>query len=138
MAPPKRKTSDYVSDGFVENDGDSDRPSKRAKAPASSSRSPYFSSTTVQADSEGNRYWEISKSRRVTISEFKGRQMVSVREYYEQGGKTLPGKKVCRGSGEQPQIQNQPHTQLGLTIEILGYIIADGSIRRARESAAGD
>ena len=34
--------------------------------------------------------------RRVTVSEFKGMQMVSVREYYEQGGEIKPGKKVCQ------------------------------------------
>ena len=37
---------------------------------------------------------QISNSRRVTISEFKGKRMVSVREYYEKDGKHLPGKKV--------------------------------------------
>jgi Transcriptional Coactivator p15 (PC4) len=37
---------------------------------------------------------QISHNRRVTISEFKGKQMVSVREYYEKDGKHLPGKKV--------------------------------------------
>lgn len=28
------------------------------------------------------------------ISEFKGQQMVSIREYYEKDGQALPGKKV--------------------------------------------
>jgi len=37
---------------------------------------------------------QISKSRRVTISDFKGKTFVNIREYYEKDGKTLPGKKV--------------------------------------------
>lgn len=32
--------------------------------------------------------------RRVTISNFRGRNMVNIREYYEKDGEELPGKKV--------------------------------------------
>lgn len=49
----------------------------------------------TRLDTDGNEYWEISKMRRVTISEFKGKRMVNIREYYEKDGKDLPGKKVC-------------------------------------------
>ncbi|XP_075484431.1 RNA polymerase II transcriptional coactivator KELP [Primulina tabacum] len=35
----------------------------------------------------------LSKSRRVTISEFRGRTLVSIREYYSKGGKELPSAK---------------------------------------------
>jgi hypothetical protein len=94
----KRKASDYAPDnGFVENDSDgSDRPTKRSKPTTSTSSA----STRLQPqiDTEGNTFWEISKMRRVTISEFKGRQMVSVREYYEQNGEVKPGKKVVKKS----------------------------------------
>lgn len=50
--------------------------------------------TTGKIDANGDRYWEISKMRRVTISSFRGRVMVNVREYYEKDGQELPGKKV--------------------------------------------
>ncbi|KGO65021.1 ssDNA-binding transcriptional regulator [Penicillium italicum] len=51
--------------------------------------------TTPEAktDSNGDRYWEISKMRRVTISSFRGKTQVNVREYYEKDGQVLPGKK---------------------------------------------
>ncbi|KAI9858249.1 MAG: hypothetical protein M1824_004419 [Vezdaea acicularis] len=40
-------------------------------------------------------YWEISASRRVVISEFKGKKMINIREYYLKNdtGEWLPGKK---------------------------------------------
>lgn len=44
-------------------------------------------------DDEGNPFWEISNTRRVGISEFKGVCMISIREYYEKNGKLLHGKK---------------------------------------------
>lgn len=50
--------------------------------------------STAKTDANGDRYWEISKMRRVTVSEFRGKTMVSVREYYEKDGQELPGKKV--------------------------------------------
>lgn len=51
---------------------------------------------TSKVDSNGDRYWEISKMRRVTVSSFRGKTLVNVREYYEKDGQELPGKKVRR------------------------------------------
>lgn len=91
---PSKRRSDYASDdGFVAADSDaSDRPSKKAKTEGA------LATAGALVDSEGNQYWEISKTRRVTVSEFKGRTMVAVREYYEKDGKALPGKKVNTSS----------------------------------------
>jgi Transcriptional Coactivator p15 (PC4) len=102
MVPPrtqKRKSGpqNYASDdGFVAEDNDtSDRPTKRFKVSATGAKSSHFADAgEAQIDSGGNQYWEISKMRRVTISEFKGKNMVNIREYYEKDGKDLPGKKV--------------------------------------------
>lgn len=57
-----------------------------------------------KTDSNGDPYWEISRQRRVTISTFKGRVLVNVREYYEKDGQELPGKKVIL-SIEPPSLQ---------------------------------
>jgi Transcriptional Coactivator p15 (PC4). len=48
----------------------------------------------AKTDPNGDRYWEISRMRRVTISSFRGKTQVNVREYYEKDGQVLPGKKV--------------------------------------------
>ena len=37
---------------------------------------------------------QLTSKRRVGISEFKGKYMVNIREYYEKDGEVLPGKKV--------------------------------------------
>lgn len=49
-------------------------------------------STEAQKDDNGDPYWQLSNKRRLQVSEFKGITMVSIREYYEKDGKSLPGK----------------------------------------------
>ncbi|EFX03035.1 RNA polymerase 2 transcriptional [Grosmannia clavigera kw1407] len=44
-------------------------------------------------DAEGNTYWELSKTRRVGISQFKNNTLINIREYYESAGQMRPGKK---------------------------------------------
>ena len=46
-------------------------------------------------DEHGDEFWELTSNRRVVVSRFGGKVMVSVREYYEKEGRSLPGKKVC-------------------------------------------
>ncbi|KAL3499207.1 hypothetical protein ACH5RR_038300 [Cinchona calisaya] len=43
----------------------------------------------------------LSKSRRVTITEFRGRTLVSMREYYRKDGKDLPTSKGISLTAEQ-------------------------------------
>ena len=94
---------DYESDdGFVE-----DAPkSKKSK------KGDFKANSQLQTDDEGNEFWEvihtasmqnpirkahprqISRTRRVQVSQFKGSTMVGIREFYEKDGKMLPGKKV--------------------------------------------
>ncbi|KAK7750894.1 hypothetical protein SLS62_007157 [Diatrype stigma] len=45
-------------------------------------------------DADGNEYWALSNTRRVNISEFKGKVLVNIREYYtDAAGDLKPGKK---------------------------------------------
>ena len=103
MAPQtmKRKSGaseDYESDnGFVE-DAPSSKKSKRHTTASSSSSRAKQALTAINGggamDEDGNAYWEISKMRRVTVTNFKGKDFINVREYYEKDDKELPGKKV--------------------------------------------
>jgi len=64
---------------------------------AKKSRVNFKGKPSGKVDSNGDRYWEVSKMRRVTISKFRGKVLVNMREYYEKDGQELPGKKVrCR------------------------------------------
>jgi hypothetical protein len=86
MASRSRKR---ISDDFI----DEDEPPRTKKAKNNAaSRSGGLSR---REDANGESYWEISKMRRVTISTFRGKTMVNIREYYEKDGQELPGKKVC-------------------------------------------
>lgn len=114
-----RKRKSALSDDFVVDDDDettthassSNRASKKSKPSnnGDNSTSQHFSpatslhraNTQPQKDEEGNPYWEISKARRVTVSAYRGKQMVSIREYYEKEGKWLPGKKGISLTVEQ-------------------------------------
>ncbi|KAF2457494.1 transcriptional Coactivator p15-domain-containing protein [Lineolata rhizophorae] len=58
----------------------------------------------AQKDSEGNDYFTLSKGRnerRVAISQFKDQTLISIREYYEKDGKSMPGKKGISLTKEQ-------------------------------------
>lgn len=86
----KRK---QLSDEVVADDSDDDRrPAQRPKTAKTSSH--FAISEGTQTDDNGDSFWEISKARRVVLSDFKGKKMISIREYYEKDGKSLPGKKV--------------------------------------------
>ncbi|RAO71228.1 uncharacterized protein BHQ10_007240 [Talaromyces amestolkiae] len=85
----KKRSNDYQSDDFVVDDTNkNDRGAKKAKTASSGA-----SSATQKIDSNGDIYWDISSHRRITISEFRGKSMVNIREYYEKDGQELPGKK---------------------------------------------
>jgi len=84
LSHSKRKSDQFVDDA---SESDSVPASKRNKTPSQTT-------TKAQVDGDGNPYWEISKARRVTISEFKGKQLVHIREYYQKDNEWLPGKKV--------------------------------------------
>ncbi|KAL1958082.1 hypothetical protein VTO42DRAFT_5122 [Malbranchea cinnamomea] len=68
------------------------RAKKTSYMPASASTK-VLSSSKPKTDSNGDPYWEISRLRRVTVSTFKGKTLVNIREYYEKDGQELPGKK---------------------------------------------
>mgnify|MGYP000894237473 CR=1 FL=1 len=92
---------DESDDGFIDDSDDHSRP-KKARTEVKPSSTNCSDNKTLRTlsggagkiDSNGDVYWEISRLRRVTVSSFKGRTMVNIREYYEKDGNELPGKKV--------------------------------------------
>lgn len=38
---------------------------------------------TTKTDDSGNAYWELDRNRRVSLSSFKGKQYLNIREYYQ-------------------------------------------------------
>lgn len=46
---------------------------------------------------DGNPTWKLDpgKERVVTVSDFKGKTYINIRDYYEKGGKLLPGKGIA-------------------------------------------
>lgn len=88
MAFRSRKRAPEAGDNFIDS-GIQSKKTRTANNANSDSRS-----TDCKIDSNGDRYWEISKMRRVSVSTFRGKTMVNIREYYEKDGQELPGKKV--------------------------------------------
>jgi hypothetical protein len=96
MASTSKKRSSAAA-GDIDNDDSSKRvKTNTAKNPAATSPRQAGSAASSKVDANGDRYWEISKMRRATISTFRGKTMVNIREYYEKDGQELPGKKVRR------------------------------------------
>lgn len=115
----KRK---HMSDEFVADDSDDGtRPAQRAKTSKTSSH--FALSRAAQTDDNGDSYWEISKARRVVISEFKGMKMVNIREYYEKDGKSLPGKKGISMTLEQYSAFIRLLPQIEATLKKSGAIV---------------
>ena len=95
--PVASVSSEYVSvsdDGFVASDSDAPA-SKKTKVPASKASTSNASTSNSAFNSEV--FHDLStgrQPRRVNVSEFKGKKLVNIREYYEKDGEMLPGKKV--------------------------------------------
>jgi hypothetical protein len=47
----------------------------------------------MEVNDDGEKYWSLSKNKRVSVSSFKGKTLVNLREYFEKDGEWLPTKK---------------------------------------------
>jgi len=81
-----RKEVEADLDDFIEDD-DGNAPKSKKSKKAQGSKS---------ASKGADKSWELSSGRapkRVGVSEFKGQNLIGIREYYEKDGEHLPGKK---------------------------------------------
>lgn len=48
-----------------------------------------------EVDDEGSEYYSLGRGRRISLSSFKGKRLINIREYYEdkKSGEMKPGKK---------------------------------------------
>ena len=47
----------------------------------------------LQKDDKDNSYLRLTDKKRVTVSTYKGKVVIDIREFYEKDGEELPGKK---------------------------------------------
>ncbi|TNY24712.1 transcriptional Coactivator p15-domain-containing protein [Rhodotorula diobovata] len=47
----------------------------------------------LQTDDKGDQFVDLGKNKRVVVSDFKGKTLISIREYYNDSGEWKPGKK---------------------------------------------
>ncbi|KAI0179143.1 transcriptional Coactivator p15-domain-containing protein [Hypoxylon sp. FL1284] len=76
------------------------------RAPKPTSKTSKKAKTAGPADSgkddDGNSFWTLSGTRRATVSSFKGKTYVNIREYYtDASGSLKPGKKGIMLNPEQ-------------------------------------
>ncbi|KAI1756447.1 transcriptional Coactivator p15-domain-containing protein [Xylaria castorea] len=76
----------HVEEEVASSDEEVAKPSKKAKTKTASEENP-------GKDSDGNSFWPLGTTRRITIQNFKGKNYVNIREYYENNGELRPGKK---------------------------------------------
>lgn len=84
---PKSKA--YLSS--TDSDSDNQQPKKKQKKPASKAGS----------SEENQNMFDLTKMKFATVSEFKGKKYVNIREYYEKDGDLRPGKKGIALNQEQ-------------------------------------
>ncbi|XP_067951981.1 activated RNA polymerase II transcriptional coactivator p15-like [Watersipora subatra] len=83
---------------LISSDSDSDasdpkpKKAKKDKSKEKSSSTKSAASTGVRGE-DGEVMYPLSKQRNVSVSEFRGKPLVNIREYYEKDGKMLPGRK---------------------------------------------
>ena len=52
-----------------------------------------FDKPVQETNENGEVFWELGNRKRVTISSFKGKTYINIREFYEKDGKMLPSTK---------------------------------------------
>ncbi|GAA5940442.1 hypothetical protein JCM3775_005093 [Rhodotorula graminis] len=98
--PPKTKTKgkDRDKDKKRKRTDDSPPPvaaasNKKDKKPVRKVGEARRATGEVLTDDKGNPYVDLGANKRVVVSDFKGKTLVQIREYYNDNGEWKPGKK---------------------------------------------
>ena len=83
------------SQEFITNEDDSDIPIKSPKQLKLESKDSLQEKKALKSsiNAENETYWPLTGTKRLTISTFKGKKLIQIREYYEKDGEMRPGKK---------------------------------------------
>lgn len=145
---PKKRRTESSPKRASDSDHQQQSRTKRAKIEKNDTTTTGSSKTTAaggkKVDSNGDVYWELSKLRRVTVSAFRGKNMVNIREYYEKDNQELPGKKGISMTIDQynnfirllPDIE-AALSEKGETVPRPTYPGLDSELDRSNEAEAG-
>ncbi|XP_055906906.1 RNA polymerase II transcriptional coactivator [Eupeodes corollae] len=94
---PKSKKSGNGTDSSYDSDSGPDDitpPPKAKKSKAEPATAKVETKKSTNEDSSNSTGpWTLEGLRQVSVTEFRGRKYVDIREFYNKDGKTLPGKK---------------------------------------------
>ncbi|KAI0965509.1 transcriptional Coactivator p15-domain-containing protein [Xylaria arbuscula] len=80
------KKKHHIDEDAASSDNEVAQPSKKVKTKTAAEANP-------GKDDEGNPFWTLSANRRVVLQNFKGKNFINIREYYDSNGELKPGKK---------------------------------------------
>jgi hypothetical protein len=87
----KRKLLSNIK--LEEGEEEEEETNKKAKTSSDKNQSSSAGMSVWKTAENGERYIAIAKNKRISITSFKGKSYVNIREYYEKDGKMLPSKK---------------------------------------------
>merc|ERR1711964_198149 len=93
MVKKRKVESDSGSDSEGEKVSKNEKKKKKKSKEKKRKAESDSGSDSGQEEVSKNGPWHISNVRRVSVEEFRGKKLVSIREYYEKDGKMLPGRK---------------------------------------------
>ncbi|VDH99836.1 Hypothetical predicted protein [Mytilus galloprovincialis] len=91
QAMPKSK--EFISDSESDSDNEAPKKKKTKVEKKVEKKEPPKSAASSTPGKAGERTFQISRNRWVSVSEFRGKVMVGIREFYEAEGELRPGKK---------------------------------------------